>query len=1092
MASAALLRLELFGRPALSRGREEVSLSPMQWALVALVFGSAGGRGTRTELVHKLWDGVEESTGLKRLSQLIYEVEQRAGGPVFLKTGLTVRPDRLHVRCDVEDFEEALEADDLGQAARRLVDGFLEGIPEVPTDRFDRWIDQRIASLRANMRSRATKRWSRAEDEGVWNQRTIDAANALLYLSPASEAALRRSVWAQAMAGSPLEAIATLEGFVETNGLEGSQELDNETLTLLERVRALSRHRKGSHIERPRPSRADPTLYGREQELARLRPLLAGPIEDGITVVAVGGEAGLGKSRLVRECLEPAMLQGRLILRTTLSELERDIPLNALIEAMATQDVARAVLGLEEPWRSVILSLMPRFVEVAGAPAALPYVQPASLQRRLLESVRLLMDEVVGHQPILLFIDDFHWADDSSLAALEYVRRRWSTGSMVLVVAYRPEHVVPGSPVARFLEADSVESLPLGPLAEVARKQLVKEAAGGDVPEAVVNGLKELGGGNPLFLIELARQWADGELELPTRHVDRIQLPVSLQQLFERRLVGFDATTTRVLEALSVLAKRTPMSVIQAVSGLSQAEVADGLEALDRSRLLRWDDSGAYLWHGLLRQVVLAKTSEARLRWLHGNVADSLLTGGSAAGSDELALHLDRAFRRAQARLHALNAADQAEELGALPEAAFFLELAAKNASAPEVGSIRLRLADLWYRAGRFVEAWPAYESALAPSDLASPDALLGAARRLFAGIEAGQVAEAAAVGEISSLLRASHREGVWEAYATVLRAAIHRAGRSGDKRAAAELLRLAGECSQVEEPRARCMALQLELLRRIYLSEPWAGSAASLEALEIAEVNELDDLIPGALKVAVTSTLLDGALETPAGLELQSRAVSLAARYGDIVSRFRISINLGAFYLDIGEWDTAEGHIARAQYFHDMGGTVRESKLISVNRGELSLARGEPAQAASHFLRAREEARTTGSDDWAAIHAGLALCEIEQGRLKAAESHLDVLDSELGPDPTLPVDFRMVAWARARMAVANNRLPKALDTLERAEHQAKGVHVPYWLGLRLRRLILMRRYAMVSNKALFEEAEKCCQTLNLSRRSAQLGRLAH
>lgn len=1090
MADAPSLRLELFGRPALSRDQHELSLSPMQWALVGLVFGGARRRGGRAELVRMLWDGVEESVALRRLSQLTYEIEQRAGGSVFQKTGLTVRPDRSRVSCDLDEFAAQLEADDLGGAAKKLVEGFLEGIPEVPTDRFDRWIDQRTASFRAELRSRATKRWSRAEDEALWNQRTTDAANALLYLDPTSEAALRRAVWAQAMAGSPLESIATLEGFVETNGLEGRNALENETLTLFERVRALARHRKGSHVERPRPSRADPTLYGREQELARLQPLIAGPIEDGITVVAVGGEAGLGKSRLVRECLEPAMLQGRLILRTTLSELERDIPLNALIEAMATQDVARAVLGLEEPWRSVILSLMPSFAEVAGAPATLPYVQPASLQRRLLESVRLLIDEVVGDQPVLLFIDDFHWADESSLAALEYVRRRWSNGSMVLVVAYRPEHVASGSPVARFLEAESVERMTLGPLAAVARKQLVKEAAGGDVPDAVVDGLTELGGGNPLFLIELARQWADGELELPTRHVDRIQLPVSLQQLFERRLAGFDSATTRVLEALSVLAKRTPMTVIQTVSGLSQAEVADGLEALDRARLLRWDGLGATLWHGLLRQVVLARTSEARLRWLHSSVADGLLSSTPAAGSDELALHLDRAFRRSEARLHSLVAADQAEEVGALPEAAFFLELAARNSSGEELHSIQLRVADLWYRAGRFVEAWPAYRAAVGPLDPMSSQALLSTARQLFSGIEAGEVDQARAADEIGVLLKASREAGVWEAYATVLRAAIHRAGRRGDEAAAARLLALARECSRVADPRAKCMALQLELLRRIYLCERWAGSAASLHALAVAEAHGLDDLIPGALKVAVTSTLLDGALETQGGLDLQGRASTLATRYGDIVSRFRIAINLGAFYLDIGEWDRAEGHIARAQHFHDMGGTVRESMLISVNLGELSLARGEPVKATSHFQTALREAEGMDSREGAAIHAGLALCEIDQGRLSAAAEHLEIVDAELGLEPTLPVDFRMVAWARARMALATNRSREALDVLGRAEQQASGVHVPYWLRLRLRRLVVLRRLGLGGDEDLLREAVELCGRLNLTRRRAQLERL--
>ncbi|MFT5434157.1 MAG: DNA-binding SARP family transcriptional activator, partial [Myxococcota bacterium] len=603
------IRLTLFGRPALESADGDVSLSPMQWALVAFVYGDPTRRDGRDAIARFLWSGDADAAARRRLSQLLYEVEQRTGQAMFLKPGSSIRPNPEAVVSDLDDFYASIGSEDLGTAAQLVARGFLIGIPEIPTTAFDRWLDERSAVLRADLRKRATERWVRAEDEALWNQRTRDAAEALLYLDPGSEAALRRSMWAQAMSGAPLQAIATLEGFVEVSGMKGDEDLQEETRTLLERIRALARHRRGKQIERPGPSRADPTLFGREGEVASLLPIVAGSINDGITVVAVAGEAGLGKTRLIRECLEPAMLRGRLIMQTMLPELERDIPLNALIEAMSTQDIARALLALDEPWRSVILNLMPGFAKVVGEPGALPYVQPASLQRRLLESVRLLMDEVVKEQPVLMFIDDFHWADDSSLAALSYMRRRWSVGSLVLVVAYRPEYVVPGSAVASFLEADSVKHVELGPIGEVARKRLIKEAAGGEVPDDVADGLRELGGGNPLFLIELARQWSEGELEFPRREIDPIRLSGSIQQLFERRLEGLGSEATRVLEALSVLAKRVPMKVLRNVSGLDERQVTDGLEPLDKAGLLRWATDGVEVWHGLVRQAVLGRTS---------------------------------------------------------------------------------------------------------------------------------------------------------------------------------------------------------------------------------------------------------------------------------------------------------------------------------------------------------------------------------------------------------------------------------------------------------------------------------------------------
>jgi len=340
-------------------------------------------------------------------------------------------------------------------------------------------------------------------------------------------------MWARALVQTPLEAMATYASFLDRNGLTGHGDVEAETLTLFERVKALSKQPRSGTSEKLTPSRADPTLFGRDAELALLRPILSGVVKDGLTVVQVRGAAGLGKSRLVNECLGPAALQGRLVLRARLAELERDIPLNALIEAFAAQETAKALEPLDEPWRSLLLHLMPDFTAVVGPALPIPPVQSASLQRRLLEAVRLLMDQVVRDRPVVLFLDDFQWVDDSSLAALEYLRRRWSTGCAVLVVNIRPEDVEADSNLESFLDGDGTIRLDLDELDDVSQKQLVREVCQGEIPSDVLARLQVLGGGNPLFLIELARQWQDGQLQLPSWAGDEIRLPVSIQQLYD-------------------------------------------------------------------------------------------------------------------------------------------------------------------------------------------------------------------------------------------------------------------------------------------------------------------------------------------------------------------------------------------------------------------------------------------------------------------------------------------------------------------------------------------------------------------------------
>ena len=1081
--------LQLFGHPALGDPRGDIALSPLQWALVALVFAYQGDGLSRARLLPLLWTRGSEGVLLKRLSQLIYSLDRKVGEPILLRSPTSVRPDTTLVDTDLVGFHHAIAEEDFGRASQLLEGGFLHGLPLIPTREYEDWLDRRTASLRADLRNAATRRWSRAEQEGLWTKKTLDAALALHAMNPRDEAGLRRAMWAQALASTPLEAMATYESFLDRNGLDGRDDVESDTLTLLERVRALSKQPRGGTSEQRVPSRTDPTLFGRDAELALLRPILSGPVQDGLTVVHVSGAAGLGKSRLIGECLGPAALQGRLVLKAQLAELERDIPLNALIEAFSTQEAARALEPLEEPWRSLLLHLMPDFTEVVGPALPLPPVQPASLQRRLLEAVRLLTDQVVLDQPIVVFLDDFQWVDDSSLAALEYLRRRWSKGSAVLVANVRPESIQPEGKLQSFLDAEGVIRLDLDELDDISQKQLIREVADGEISGDALASLQTLGGGNPLYLIELTRQWRDGQLTLPSRAGDEVRLPVSIMQLYEHRFRGLGSQATRMLEALAVWGKPISVGDAGSVADVDMAEATEGLEELDGLGLLRWHPEGVELNHGLIRQATLGRLSEARRRWLHLKAAQYLLAMPEPE-LEELALHCDRARRADQALEYSLAAANNAETVGAVTEAIRFLQIAARNSADGEAYSVRLRLADLLYLRCAYDEALAWYEVVEEDGGgLVSPE---GRWRARVRGLDCRAHTDRVSFDDfISANRRLRHQAsqaGLYEVTTIALASAVHHMQRANRIEAVDGVLEEATHCARAGSPRARCHGNRIAA--GLTLMSGKGGDYARI-AVEVAREHGLHDLAPGVCSIEVAAWVLSGRLATPEGHEVQQAAIVAAVRAGDLANHVRTLNNIAAFYLDVGEFQIASIFLTRV---HEISGgslAIPEDFHVLMNVGELALAEGDLNKAKECFLRCVPERVGQPWHGWGIAHAGLGLCAIQEGRLSDAVQHEDEMFSGIPSSSPFPVDHCICAVFTARLAAARQELPRALQILETFEHRFRGVHIPHFLRVRALRVRLASRAGQRDTASLAKEGRELAVQLQLQKRTTDFASFA-
>jgi DNA-binding NarL/FixJ family response regulator len=342
-----------------------------------------------------------------------------------------------------------------------------------------------------------------------------------------------------------------------------------------------------------------PTMVGRSAALTRLTGLLTsagagGDVEAGRPAVAlVSGEAGIGKTRLLRE-LSDAVPDGTVVL------------------------AGQAEPGsLGRPYE-LVASLL-------GGP-------PPSGDDSLRASVDAIASRL-GSGPALVVFDDLHWADGESVAVFERLASLGRPGLLV-VGTYRPEELTRMLPAAEMLvrleRRQQLETLRLqrltrhevaGFLAAVYHRQL---------PSSVVDTLFNRTGGNPFFLEELLIAGGDADPE----QLCAQPLPWSLDEVVQRQLDGLSPEERRVVEAAAVLGRRASFDVLASMTGTSEDELIARLRGLiDRGLLLEEDDDEFSFRHALVRDAVERQLLGRERRRLHATA----LEAGKQLGSTDLA-----------------------------------------------------------------------------------------------------------------------------------------------------------------------------------------------------------------------------------------------------------------------------------------------------------------------------------------------------------------------------------------------------------------------------------------------------------------------
>jgi hypothetical protein len=383
-------------------------------------------------------------------------------------------------------------------------------------------------------------------------------------------------------------------------------------------------------------------LVGREAELGRLRAALAGVRAGGARVVAISGEPGIGKTRLVDEAAAEAGAGGAAVVRGRAGEESRAYgPWRA-----ALRPLVAASSGLPPG----VLADVRRLTGDGRPPEAVGQSQGGEEERlRMFDAVAATARAAGAAAPLFVALEDLHDADRSSLALLEHVVAASPDVPLLVVVTHRLAEIGAAHPLAATLDAldrdARLERMTLAGLDATAASRLLPAAG----PETAA-ALQARTGGNPFFLRELGRLLAERGMpagdgaELPALVPDRVR------EVVGRRLAPLAPATREVLAIAGVVARPFTIAGVARVGRMEREAVAVALEPALAGRIVepRADAPGRYGFaHAIVRDAVYDELAPAVRARLHASVA-ALLEESLAAGGDATA---------AEAARHALAAA---------------------------------------------------------------------------------------------------------------------------------------------------------------------------------------------------------------------------------------------------------------------------------------------------------------------------------------------------------------------------------------------------------------------------------------------------
>ncbi len=430
------------------------------------------------------------------------------------------------------------------------------------------------------------------------------------------------------------------------------------------------------------PLTASTPLIGRAGELDRLTSLIGLPIHDRASAaVLLSGDAGVGKTRLLIELRDRAEAEGWKVIAGHCLDFGDSalpyLPFTEMFGRLAT-DHPTTVEALAEA-NPAIRRLLPGRRLLSGADdVAVSGVQPESVDRAdLFEAVLASLEQLALDQPLLVVVEDVHWADQSTREMLSFLFSRLS-GTVVLVVSYRSDDLHRRHPLRRtaaeWARLPGVARMQLAPLTGPDVRRLVHSIHPERLPEAQLRAIVTRSEGIAFFVEELV-----GAADSPGQ-----ALPADLAELLLVRLERLDDSARTVVRAAAAAGRRVPHPLLARVVALPPPTLDLALRAAVESHVLvPVGDDGYAFRHALLAEAVYDDLLPGERVRLHTAYVDALSQRDVEGTAAELARHARASNRPAIAIAASIEAGDDAMAVGGPDEAAQHYELALSLATDP-------------------------------------------------------------------------------------------------------------------------------------------------------------------------------------------------------------------------------------------------------------------------------------------------------------------------------------------------------------------------------------------------------------------------
>ncbi len=656
--SEGMLRVHLFGQPRLSL--DDVPLSaggrPKVVPLLGYLLVHRAAPMARRTVANALWpdDGEEEArANLRRHLNYLHALLPPAaeGRPWLLaQTGQLRWNPACDLWLDVEEFER------LAAAPQRLADAVALYGGALLADADEEWFEPERARLHALYRGALDALVSRLRAARDYPP-AIAFAQRLLADDPWREDVLRTLMRLRHEAGDRAGALHEYERFVRAL----REELDTEPMAETRAVHASieqdaapapnAREQappSGGGFERSGAARFTSLPFvGRAAELAALRERWDAAVAGRGGLVLVGGEAGIGKTRLVREFAAQCEARGAQVYSagTTLPETVPYQPFVTLLRVIAP---LAATVAVDPLWLSALAPLAPSIAEHARDLPPLPAVDPGRERIRLFEACSSVWEAVAARRPVVLVVEDVQWAGAATMSLLEHLARGALRSRLLIVATYREDEVELSHhlrALRRRLERDaSVSHVAVSRLEREHVEEIVR--ALGDVgdPAALARGLHERSDGNPFFLEETLRDLAEtGRL----RTLDGI--PPAVRDVLAARLARLSERAKTLADVAAVIGRGFDVELLRETTGWLEAAVLDALgELTDRRIVGEQSARGGFDYafnHHLIQTMVYEGVAPAARARRHRRVAHVMAQLYAERGDEvaaELALHWDR------------------------------------------------------------------------------------------------------------------------------------------------------------------------------------------------------------------------------------------------------------------------------------------------------------------------------------------------------------------------------------------------------------------------------------------------------------------